>query len=995
MADMLDDIDPDIHHLNAIFPEYTSHHASSYYDLSEFRQNMTISDNDLGIIHLNIRSLVPKLDEVKFFLSSLSSDFEIICFSETWLSKGTIDLVNFTNYNHYHTVREDGRRGGGVSVFLSYRFKAKILDNITVVEQFIESLFVQFKYGGKLMLVGIIYRPPSSDLLLFLSKMEDILMSIGRQKYDRVLICGDFNIDILNVDGDASTSNFINLLSSHFLLPLITRPTRISNNSYSLIDNIFSQNLNNFTSGILLSDISDHYPVFSVFKDVLNNCQPKNHSRIVKYRMLNDLSISALFEAVRGCDFTDVTNCSEIDEGFELFELKLMSLYDACCPVKTKNVSYKDDIKPWIDFDTKTKIKKRQNYHVLWRLGRMSGEAYRRYRNMVTSEIRTKKISYYNARFHELKSNLKATWNLINDIIRPGFREREVDWRLTHGGSVVTEYGAVARLFNDYFSSIGSQINCSVGNSVVDYRQYLKGNFINSFFFHPVSPDHIYRIISSLKNKSCDVNVIPTLIIKKLSVLLSPILSSLINRSLLSGQFPMIYKTARVVPIFKNGDSDNVNNFRPISILNNFSKIFEKVVHQQLLNYIENKNIFFKHQYGFRANKSTSHAIINLLRNMYNSLDNDNLYFTMFLDLRKAFDCVSHDILLDKLYFYGIRGTPHEWFRSYLNDRQQYVSIHGVKSDSRNVTCGVPQGSILGPLLFLIFVNDFPNCTEYFNFLLFADDTCLSLQFPRKDVGSIHNNINDNLYSVSNWLNANKLVLNTGKTKYMIFSYRNSFSFPSIQFNGTDIECVRSMKYLGVILDNNLNFNLHIDMISSKLSKSVGILTRVGNYLPSGTMLSLYYSIVHPFLSYCILAYYNAPQYLINRLIVLQKRAIRLIVGANFLDSTDRFFKQLNVLKLGSLFTCNISCYFFKCFNVPDFDEDLLLYITNSTNQHNHGTRHSSQITLPLFRKTKSQSSIFYTGCKIWNSIDENVKCRESLASFKYHLKKQHIDSYP
>ena len=262
-----------------------------------------------------------------------------------------------------------------------------------------------------------------------------------------------------------------------------------------------------------------------------------------------------------------------------------------------------------------------------------------------------------------------------------------------------------------------------------------------------------------------------------------------------------------------------------------------------------------------------------------------------------------------------------------------YLSIHGVKSDSRNVTCGVPQGSILGPLLFLIFVNDFPNCTEYFNFLLFADDICLSLQFPWKDVGSIHNNINDNLYSVSNWLNANKLVLNTGKTKYMIFSYRNSFSLPSIQFNRTDIECVRSMKYLGVILDNNLNFNLHIDMISSKLSKSVGILTRVVNYLPSGTMLSLYYSIVHPFLSYCILAYYNAPQYLINRLIVLQKRAIRLIVGANFLDSTDRFFKQLNVLKLGSLFTCNISCYFFKCFNVPDFDEDLLLYITNSTNQ--------------------------------------------------------------
>ena len=207
-----------------------------------------------------------------------------------------------------------------------------------------------------------------------------------------------------------------------------------------------------------------------------------------------------------------------------------------------------------------------------------------------------------------------------------------------------------------------------------------------------------------MKPKSSNLDEIPVYVIRKLSNVLSPILSTVINFSLVSGKFPTFLKTARVVPLHKSGDPEDLINYRHISIFNNFSKIHERVVHSQLLSYFSQKDIFFKHQYGFRPNKSIPQAVLHLLHNIYSSLDDDNLYFTMFLDLRKAFDCASHEILLDKLYFYGIRGITHDWFRSYLTQRKQYVSTNGtnVRSSCENFEYGVPQGSILGPLFFYI-----------------------------------------------------------------------------------------------------------------------------------------------------------------------------------------------------------------------------------------------------------------------------------------------------
>ena len=412
----------------------------------------------------------------------------------------------------------------------------------------------------------------------------------------------------------------------------------------------------------------------------------------------------------------------------------------------------------------------------------MSRADYNRYRNFVTKEIRNKKKLYYDQKFRELGSNMKGTWNLINGIMGRNNRETDEHFHLLdNSGEQIDDSKLIANSFNNFFVSIGQQILDSFSPQNTNFLSYLTDNYLDSFFVSPVSANSVKKIILSLKNKSCNARVLPVTILKKISDILAPVLSELINKSLIQGKFPSILKDAIVIPVHKDGSKHNVNNYRPISILSTYSKIFEKVMYSQLSNYFEYKNIFNKNQYGFRSNKSTTQAMLSLLRDVYSSLDNENLYFSIFLDLKKAFDSVSHTILLSKLSHYGVRGAPLSWFRFYLSGRTQRVFVNGETSCKRAVTCGVPQGSVLGGLCFLIFFNDFHSASNYFNCTLFADDSTLSVKFPKQSLPEINLTINRHLISVNNWLYANKLMLNSNKTKFMIFSYRGDYNLDAVR----------------------------------------------------------------------------------------------------------------------------------------------------------------------------------------------------------------------
>ena len=445
-------------------------------------------------------------------------------------------------------------------------------------------------------------------------------------------------------------------------------------------------------------------------------------------------------------------------------------------------------------------------------------------------------------------------------------------------------------------------------------------------------------------------------------------------------------KLSRVIPIHKGGDSEDINNHRPISLLPPFSKIFEKFICNQLQEHLATNNIISRCQYGFQRGISTSDAITSQLNFIYSNIQNNNVVFSLFLDFRKAFDVIDHIILLSKLSHYGIKDGELELFRSYLTDRKQYVALGNCNSPLRPVTHGVPQGSNLGPILFLIYINDLPKASNFFKYVMFADDSTLSCTIPKHDLPTISNIINTELDLVGGWLNANKISLNIEKTKYMIFSKSHCAHDIHTKIFGRDVNRTNSIKFLGVHLDERLNFTEHTNHIASKISKTIGIMNKV-RFLPSHVLCTLYHTMVAPYILYGIRAWYGCPNYNRNRIQVLQNKCIRIIKNLDRRTNTDSERKLLGILNVGNIYVQQVGQFMSNIiFNSPNSEFNYI--VSQSIPSHNYPTRNIDNLRPPRTDSTKCRHSMEYIGIIIWNQIPDVIKYAETPSSFKSKLKK-------
>ena len=515
----------------------------------------------------------------------------------------------------------------------------------------------------------------------------------------------------------------------------------------------------------------------------------------------------------------------------------------------------------------------------------------------------------------------------------------------------------------------------------------------NSFFFSPISSYNVESIIDKMENKSSHIDTYSIRIVKHLSTILSPILCKLINRSFQIGHFPLFCKIARVVPIYKSGDSSDVNNYRPISILPIFSKIFEKIVYQQIFGYFQKFGLLSKNQFGFRKNLSTSDAIIDLTQFVYDSLDKGKTVISFFFDFTKAFDCVNHSVLLTKLEHYGIRGLAKGWFKSYLSNRSQCVVINGIPSTTMPIEYGVPQGSTLGPLLFLIFINDFPSCSKFFKFTLFADDSTLTCCFDHSNLNLIKNELETQLLPVNQWLSLNRIKVNSTKSNFMIFSYRKNMKIDYINFGTNRLFQVHSTKFLGIYIDEHLSFSNHIDHVMNKISKSIGLLFKLNHFLPRNVLLSIYNTLLLPYFNYGIILWHNSPNYVKNRLITAQKKAIRAISLLEYNSHTNDSFKDLGILKIPDLYKINLCSTMFKLIKNPILYPISEFFIQNSQ-LHAYSTRYQSHYSVPYYAKASSQACFLYQATVEFNNIPQNIKVCPSIHSFRKKLKQLIIDQY-
>ena len=435
----------------------------------------------------------------------------------------------------------------------------------------------------------------------------------------------------------------------------------------------------------------------------------------------------------------------------------------------------------------------------------------------------------------------------------------------------------------------------------------------NSFFTAPSTPYEISDIISTLKSgKSLGPNSIPMKILKSLSSLISIPLSQIINESFKSGVFPDKLKLAKVIPLFKKACLLTASNYRPISLLSIFSKITEKVMYERLYKFLTKYEILYALQFGFRASQSINHALVSLTESIRNSLDNKKFGCGIFIDLQKV---INHDILLTKLEHYGIRGISLAWFKSYLSERKQYVPVYGSNSSHLEVTCGVPQGSVLGPLLFLIYINDIPLSSSKLSFYVFADDT--NIYYEAENLYQLQRTINNELKKVKVWFDVNKLSLNIDKTNYIIFKspQHSSSESVSIKIGCFTVKRTSYVKFLGVLLDESLSWKYHLTEPSKKLARTCGMFFKVRHFLPIDVLICLYNSLFSPFLQYGIVVWGLTYESYINPVFLLQKRAVRAISFEQFTSPSSPIFLDLKILRLHDLFQLKLLSFVYDSVN--------------------------------------------------------------------------------
>ena len=944
-----------------------------YFSCDEFVELSGNSGDFLTMLNFNIRSF--HCNSVSFF-STLSQCVypEIFVFTETWFKRD--NCAEIPGYRSFHTCRSTAR-SGGVSIYVEDRYDSYSIPEFCYADESIEICTVCVHFNGAKNFIFGIYRPYSGTVENFICSLTNILNN-RKISNKPSFILGDFNINIL--DSNHFSENFVNSLHSLHFLPVIDKPTRYSDRSAapSLLDQIWYNRFSYHDSGIIDLNVTDHCPTFI---RLLCETKSKNLSESVKvtFRCFDEICHLKFQRNLDNFDWLSILS-SDVNQYTENFISAINDLFCKSFPMKTKIISKSHLNCPWMNGNLKKLVKAKSDYFHLYRLGVISEVQNNSFKNKVNRIIRDSKILYMKSRFLLFRSNVKKTWGLINDLIGRKVSRYSIKLLIVNGVEITDEL-EIAEIFANHFSRVAVELDQSLPSSSTNPLDYLGSRIIDSLFLNPVSSEEVSKFISDLKTTKTDPNTISTPIFRKFNLNYSHVIADIINLSFSRGIFPILLKHAVISPIFKSGVCTNFLNYRPISLLEILSKVFERCIYVRLLDFAHSHNIISSRQFGFLKGKSTESAVLQILKYIHNSLNSKMFNVNIFIDMRKAFDTVNISVLLRKLDFYGVRGVPNDLLSSYLCDRSMCVKVGGSYSRTWLSNIGIPQGSILGPLLFLFYINDLPKISNSCLTTLFADDTAFSLSSLNQ--GEVLNSCNNVTQAFVEWSQSNRMSINTEKTFYMSFTNKPISDNFNIILNGTIIDCKSSEKYLGLILDNSLSFKPHIEYVCSKVSKALGIIYRSRDFLPKSVLVSLYYSLVYPYLNYCILAWGNTFDSHLQPLRILQKKIIRIILFKSFGSPSSPLFHELKLLKLDDIYVYRVALLMFN-------ERSRDIYNRN----HSYNTRNRNSLRPAYHRLTSTQHSVSYSGPSVWNSLPNYITNSNNIDSFKRLLKKHLISLY-
>ena len=647
---------------------------------------------------------------------------------------------------------------------------------------------------------------------------------------------GDFDINLLNPSQHGFKDYEQYLLNSNFS-PLISRTTHeIPGRKKSCIDNIHTNDHQNvIVSGTLSDKISHHLPIFH-FSNIICKDDCKKVKSVQYYEFCKS-NVDKFVEKLSNDTENLIPDESNFREFCTLFN---NSVDETCKLIKPKTTRRNNVNNPWITIGLVQSIKTKHCLYKSWKRTvshkNLEGDVdklvkYRSYNKHLKKLIKHAKYSYCFKKFENCNGNMKKTWNLINEIRGKCKKEIKPLFKLDSNRKI-TNFKIIANKFNKYYASLAESMNNSVTDDVItnglkppSFLSYMGKSQESSMFLTDCTDGEILELIRELENgKASDV---PIKLIKVSAPVITPILRKCYNIFMLNGEFPDILKVGKITPIFKKGDQEKFENYRPVSTLPIFAKLFEKIIYSRLYDYLEKKNILYYNQYGFRRSHSCSHALNYSVSEIQKYLENDNHAIGIYIDLSKPFDTIEHTKLLQKLNIYGIRGNVHALLKSYLSNRLQYTSVLGENSSKLPIKYGAPQGSVLGPLLFLIYINDIAQCSNLGIFVLFADDT--NIFVIGENINDIHTKANSILNCVFDYMTANQLHINMSKSYYMHFKPKRQYELglellfceEGLEIKGVPIKLINTTKFLGVVIDDELSWLPHIQKLRQKLNRQI------------------------------------------------------------------------------------------------------------------------------------------------------------------------------
>ena len=959
--------------------------SSSYLAEDDINSRVAPLSNKINfsVMHLNARSLVKNLDKLNLMLGSLKKSFSVIGISETWLTDYTAELVNITGYSFISNHRKS-KTGGGVGIYLHNDLQYKLRNECKLSDpDIIESLFVEITVPhGKNIIVGCVYRPPNQNTALFLDKLNDILSHISKDN-KQCYVMGDFNLDLLQYNHHTPTQEFIDTLFSFAFIPLISNPTRLTFYSATLIDNIFTNNLSqNVLNGVVLNDLSDHLPVFAYFS---GQTLTRDRDNKAFTRRFTDENLRNFNENVSNTNWSSLLD-EDPNMAYNNFIDEYSRIYNACFPLKAiKGKLPNNRSSPWSSPGLLKSInKKNRLYKKFIKSPSFSDERiYKTYKNKLNHLIRLAKRKYYDTKFESAKHDLRTTWKLLNEVINKRKSRSPFPSSFKSEGKTITDPEEIADKFCKYFTNIGPNLAGEIREVNSSASSFIGDVNLPPITLKPTNPCELESICSMFASgKAPGYDNISMRVIKHSIHLISAPLSNIINLSLQKGIFPDKLKLTKVIPIYKANDPSLFTNYRPISLLSNFSKFFEKVMHNRITEFAEQYNILYRCQFGFRKNYSTSHALIHLINRISTAIDQRETTVGVFLDLSKAFDTLDHEILFAKLEHYGIRNVALQWIKSYFSNRRQFVQINQTCSSTQTIKCGVPQGSILGPLFFILYINDLPRASKLTEPLLFAADT--SIFFSNSNPSYLENVLNNELLNIDIWLKCNKLSINVQKTSYVIFrpSQRKVNHNFSLSFGGQPLTQSNVIKFLGVYFDEHLTWKYHINFVCKQIAKSVGILSWTRFYLSCKTKLMLYYTLIYPYITYCNSTWSSTYVSNLNRIYYLQKRAVRAVTNSDYRAHTAPLFSKLKILDIFQINTLDIAKFMFRYHNNLLPPLYLNLFMTNSQ-VHTYDTRTAGNYRMHSCRTNIKKFTILYQGPRVWNCLPASITNLPSFSTFK------------